>query len=299
MVRKSLDGLAIGLMVVLCACWGLQQVAMKAAAGALHPVMQVGLRSLVATLLLVLWMAWRREAFSWSDGRFWPGIGAGILFGAEFLLVSMGLLYSPASHIVVFLYTAPIYTALGLHWWVPGERLAGRQWLGVALAFAGIVWMFAKGFSQAEGRDAFEVLLGDALGMLAGLSWAATTVLIRRSSLSNAPASQTLFYQLSVAAVMMLGIGTIAGQWASIEMDGMTWVNMAYQSVILAFASFLVWFWLLRHYLASRLSAFSFLTPLFGVAFGVALIGESPEPRFVAGAALVVVGVVLVNLRRR
>ena len=78
--RKPLDGLAAGLMVVLCACWGMQQVAMKVAAGALHPIMQNGLRSLIAAALIGGLMAWRRERFSLRDGRFGPGVLAGLLF---------------------------------------------------------------------------------------------------------------------------------------------------------------------------------------------------------------------------
>ncbi|APW36495.1 EamA family transporter [Rhodoferax koreense] len=300
MLRKSLDASAIGLMVLLCACWGLQQVAIKSAASALHPVTQIGIRSLVAALMLGALMAWRREGFSLRDGRLKPGLLAGLLFAGEFLLAAIGLLYTSASHMVVFLYTAPIFTALALHWRVAGERLVPRQWLGVLMAFAGVAVVFSTGLFGGEATT--RMLIGDALGIGAGMLWAATTLVIRASSLSEAPASQTLMYQLGVAAVSMLVAGPLlqgARPMAHMApMDGLVWANLAFQSLVVAFASFLAWFWLLRRYLASRLSAFSFLTPLFGVSFGVLFLGERLEPQFVAGAVLVLAGIVLVNLRR-
>jgi drug/metabolite transporter (DMT)-like permease len=297
MQRKSLDPSAIGLMVLLCACWGLQQVAIKVAAPALHPVTQVGVRSLVAALMLGALMAVRREGFSLRDGRLRPGLLAGLLFATEFLLAAIGLLYTSASHMVVFLYTAPIFTALMLHWRVAGERLGPGQWLGVLMAFAGIAVVFSAGLFG--GQATADMLIGDSLGVMAGLLWAATTLVIRSSSLSDAPASQTLLYQLGVAAVLMLAAGPLLqGARPAAPMTGLVLASLAFQSLVVAFASFLVWFWLLRRYLASRLSAFSFLTPLFGVSFGVLFLGEKLEPQFIAGSALVLAGIVLVNLRR-
>lgn len=300
--RKSLDGLAVGLMVVLCASWGFQQIAMKLAAPSLHPVMQTALRSLIATLLLIGLMLWRREPFSLRDGRLAAGLGAGLLFAGEFLMVGLAVQYTTASHLVVFLYTAPIFTALGLHAFVAGERMNAMQWLGVLLAFAGIALAFSNGFSAATASSAAasgatDMRVGDALGVVAGLMWAATTLLIRGSSLSEAPPMQTLLYQLAVGAVLLLLVGGAMGEWHAVTMTPVAWASLLFQGVGVAFLSFLAWFWLLRHYLASRLSAFSFMTPLFGVSFGVLLLNEPLDPRFIAGAVLVLAGVVLVNLR--
>ena len=298
-MRKPLDGLAVGLMVVLCACWGFQQIAMKYAAPSLHPVMQNGLRSLMAAVLLIALMRWRRVPFSIRYGRLAAGLGAGALFAGEFLMVGLGLVYTTASHLVVFVYTAPIFTALGLHFFVAGERLRAVQWLGVLLAFAGIAAAFSNGFANGlSGNPAsLAMLKGDALGVIGGLMWAATTLLIRGSSLSEAPPMQTLLYQLAVGAVLLLITGAAMGEWHAVTMTPIAWASLLFQGVGVAFLSFLAWFWLLRHYLASRLSAFSFLTPLFGVGFGVWLLGDPLDPRFIVGALLVLAGIVLVNAR--
>ncbi|HJV75782.1 MAG TPA: DMT family transporter [Noviherbaspirillum sp.] len=297
MSRKPLDGVAIATMLVLCVLWGLQQVAVKAAAPEMGPVMQIGVRSAIAALLVCGLIWWRGERLSVRDGSFWPGIATGMLFTLEFLCVAVGLQYTTASHMSVFLYTAPIFTVLGLHWSVSGERLGALQWAGAFAAFAGIAVAFSNGFSEAT-QDWAGMLLGDALGILGGIFWASTTVMIRRSALSEAPPATTLLYQLGVCGTVLLLIAAGLGQAQTVVLSGIVWLSLFFQSVIVAFISFLVWFWLLRHYLASRLSVFSFLTPMFGVGFGVLLLGDPLDLRFVLGAALVMSGVVLVNLRK-
>jgi drug/metabolite transporter (DMT)-like permease len=295
--RKTLDGVGMSLMLGLCICWGLQQVAVKVAAPSINPVAQMALRSLVAASLVALLMAWQQTSFSLRDGTLRPGIWAGVLFGAEFWCISVGLTYTSASHMVVFLYTAPIFTVLGLQWRVRGESLQPHQWCGIVLAFLGIAFAFSIGLAQ-QGPHAAESLVGDVLGVIAGALWGATTVLIRGSVLSETAPSKTLLYQLLVSGILLTLIAFAAGHLRHIEMTRIAWASLVFQSVVVSFASYLAWFWILRRYLASRVSVFAFLTPLFGVLFGVLLLDEPFSARFGVGAALVLVGIVLVNHRR-
>jgi drug/metabolite transporter (DMT)-like permease len=295
--RQALDSRAISLMLVLCAIWGMQQVVLKATATDIAPIMQIGLRSGVAALLVGLVMWWRKERMCLSDGTLRPGMVVGLLFGLEFLLVAEGLRHTSASHMVVFLYTAPIFAALGLHWKLPAERLGLVQWLGVALAFAGIAFAFLGRSTPASATSstlANNVLWGDFLGLLAGIAWAATTVVVRSSALSKAPATQTLLYQLIGAFVLLLA-GSFATSQAQVNLTPQVWASLAFHSLVVSFASFLVWFWLLRTYLASRLGVFSFLTPLFGIVFGAWLLSEPIEMSFLLGAVPVLIGIVLVS----
>ncbi|KWR87489.1 DMT family transporter [Cupriavidus sp. IDO] len=282
-------------MVVLCAAWGLQQVVIKVTAPLMGAVLQAGVRSAVAALLVFGFAAWRGTPIWRRDGTLSAGLLAGLLFGAEFFCIFVGLGHTTASRMAVFLYTAPIFTALGMHFAVAGERLHSDQWLGVALAFVGMALAFADGIAAPSAHSS--TLLGDALGILAGALWAATTVVVRASRLASAPASKTLLYQLAVSAVLLLAMAVAAGQTETVQLDGMVLLSLFYQSVLIAFASYLTWFWLLRQYLASRLSVFSFLTPLFGVAFGVVLMHDAVGPRFAVAALLVLAGIVLVNRR--
>lgn len=282
---------AFALMILLCAIWGFQQVTIKIAIDGISPVLQSGIRSLVGLALLMLWARWRGLPLLQADGTARLGLLAGALFAVEFVFIYAGLAHTTASRMIVFLYTAPCLTVLGLHWCVPGERLHWRHFAGIALAFAGI----AAGF-LGEGGSAAGTFLGDLLGLLAAVGWAATTVLIRASGLSRISASKVLGYQLAVSAVVMLPLSPLLGEAGITRLNLPVLLALAYQGVIVAFASYLAWFWLLQTYLVGRLMVFSFLTPLFGVAFGVLFLDDPLTPSFLLAAGCVAAGIVLVNL---
>jgi len=292
--RKPLDSTAFGLMVLLTALWGVQQVVIKLTANDISFVMQAGIRSIIATVLVLAWAAYKGVALWRRDGTLWAGVFAGLLFGGEFVFIYAGLEHTAASRMVVFIYLAPILTALGLHLLVPGERLVPGQWAGVLLAFAGVALAFWEGFDASGNTWA-----GDLCGVVAAALWAATTVLIRATSLARATATKTLFYQLGISALMLPLASLAMGEKGVVAWTPLAFASLAFQGVIVAFASYLAWFWLLTRYLAARLSVFSFLSPMFGVLAGVIVLGEPLRPLFAAAAALVVAGIVLVNLRQR
>lgn len=303
--RRTLDVVAIGAMTVLCVCWGLQQAAVKIAAPAVGPLAQTGLRCAVAAILVLGLLTWPRSPLSirnriaWTE-TMWPGLAAGVCLAAAFLCVAAGLGCTTASHMTVFAYTAPVFAAVGLHRLIPEERLRPRQWAGVAVAFAGVAVAFSECLCPCD--DGWRgVAVGDALGLLGGLCSGATTVLIRRTSLSQAPPALTLFYQLAVCGIALLAAASWNGELGAVSwssMTGLAWGSLLFQATAVSFVSYLVWHWLLRRYMASRLAAFSFLTPVFGVAAGALLLAEPIGDRFAIGAALVTGGVLLAALRR-
>lgn len=291
--RKPVDGAALATMILLCAIWGTQQVAIKLAAPDIPPLMQMALRSGLSALLVGLLSWGRGERLSFRDGTWRPGLLAGVLFAAEFLFVGEGLRHTQASHIAVFLYTSPVFTALGLHWLVPAERLRRLQWVGIGVAFAGIVVAFGGGWLQ--GGVSPRMLWGDTLGLLAALAWGATTVVVRVSALSEALPTQTLLYQLVGAFALLLPVALLAGQAGHVSLTPVAWASLLFQGVVVSFASYLAWFWLLRRYLASSLSVFSFMTPLFGVTAGILVLHERADITFAVGAVLVLTGIIVVS----
>jgi len=292
--RLPLDGRAYATLVACTMLWGLQQVAIKLALPAVSPLAQAAIRSILATVLLLGWARWRGIRLFDRDRTLAAGLVAGALFAGEFCFIYGGLAHTTASRMVVFIYLAPVLTALGLALVVPGERLAPLQWAGVLLAFAGLAAAFADGFG-AEGRG---TLLGDAFGVIAAVLWAATTVLIRASSLASIAAEKTLLYQLSVSALVLPLAAGAAGEPGIVRLDAVAVGSLLFQGMVIAFASYLAWFWLLTRYYAGRLAVFSFLAPLFGVAFGVWLLGERLSPTFAVAALMVGAGIGLVNFRR-
>lgn len=292
--RLPLDARAYAILLICTMLWGLQQVAIKLALPAVSPLTQAAIRSTMATVLLLGWARWRGIGLFERDGTLAAGIVAGALFALEFCFIYSGLAHTSASRMVVFIYLAPVLTALGLALTVPGERLAPLQWTGVLLAFAGLVAAFADGFG-ADGRS---TLLGDAFGVIAAALWAATTVLVRASRLARVSAEKTLLYQLAVSALLLPLAAWAVGESGVIRVNAVAIGSLLFQGVVVAFASYLAWFWLLTRYYAGRLAVFSFLAPLFGVGFGVLLLGERLSPVFALAALMVGAGIGLVNLRR-
>ncbi|WP_402721130.1 DMT family transporter [Janthinobacterium rivuli] len=291
--RKAMDGQAVVVMTLLCLVWSLQQVGIKAVAHDMAPVLQIALRSGLAAMLVILLMLARRENLGPARAAWRPGLLAGSLFALEYLLLGAGLQYTSAAHAVVFLYTGPLFVALGLHFRLASERLAPPQWAGVALAFTGIVVAFVPGAAPAGAPADPRGLLGDLLCLAAGAAWGATTLVVRCSRLAQVPVTQVVLYQLTAGCVL-LGAAAMLGQLA-FAATPLVIGNLVFQSLVVSFASLLAWFHLLRRYLASRLGIFSFLTPLFGVLLGAMLLDEHVSTAFLIGAALVLAGIVLVS----
>jgi drug/metabolite transporter (DMT)-like permease len=294
--RERLDGRAVGLLLVCCALWGLNQVAAKVALADLPPLTQAALRSSGAALLVLGWARWRGIVLFAPDATLRGGLLAGALFAAEFACIFLGLQFTSASRMVVFIYLAPFVVAACMPLVARGERMNVPQWAGLALAFGGVAWAFAEAFAPGAVVPPRQ-WIGDALGLAAAAFWAATTLSIRATQLGNAAAEKTLLYQLAVSALALAAAAVFSGEaWPS-RWSALSIGSLAFQTVVVTFASYLAWFWLVRHYPATRLSAFTLLTPVFGLAAGVLLLGEPLTARLVVALAAVVLGLVLVNRR--
>lgn len=294
--HTELDARAVGLLVACTLIWGLGQVAAKAGLAEIPPLLQAAARSAGAAALLLAWCAWRRLPLAPGDGTAAAGLGAGLLFAGEFGCIFLGLQFTSASRMAVFLYLAPFVVALAMPLISRAERLHAAQAAGLALAFAGVVWAFAEGFTQpAAGPRQW---LGDALGFAAALFWGSTTLLVRATKLSSASAEKTLLYQLGVSAVALGVAAALRGEALPAALSGTAWALLAFQTLVITFASYLVWFWLVRHYPATKISSFTLLTPVFGLLAGVALLGEPLTARLATALAAVCVGIWLVSRPR-
>ena len=292
MTRRSarLDATAAIALTLLCACWGLQQVAVKLALlDGIPPLLQAGLRSAGAALMVWLWSSWRGVRLFERDGSLGAGLLAAFLFGAEFVLLYRGLELTTASRAVLFLYTAPFVVALGGHLFLPGERLRAVQVVGLVCAFLGIAVAFADALRLPSRRE----LIGDTLMLGGAVLWGATTVLVKGSRLATISPDKTLLYQLAGSAVMLLPLSWASGETAA--PGPVSLAALGYQTIVVAFVSYLVWFWLITRYSPTRLSAFSFLTPLFGMLAGHLILGERISAALIVALALVGTGIYLVN----
>ena len=293
--RTTLDGLAVSLLLGCCVLWGLNQVATKVALADFPPFTQAALRSAGAALLVLAWARLRGIVLFTRDGTLPGGLLAGALFALEFGLIFFGLQFTTASRMVVFIYLAPFVVALGMPFVARSEKLKPLQFVGLAIAFGGVAAAFAEGFGQPTAGD--RQWLGDACGVAAALVWGATTLSIRSTRLASAAPEKTLLYQLGLSALLLGLAAPVAHETWPQQVAALSWGALLFQTVIVTFASYLVWFWLVRHYAATRIASFTLLTPISGLVAGALVLHEPLTPRLLLALATVVLGLVLVNRR--
>jgi len=292
--RPNVDAFAASVVVLLCLSWGLSQVAMKIANAGIQPVFQAGLRSALGGLMVVAWCRFRGVALVGRDGTLLPGLLAGFLFGAEFILIYIGFEYTSVSRGILFVYTMPFFVAAGAHFLIPGERLTPLRAFGFVAAFAGVVLVFADRESVVS-PDAW---IGDLLCLVAALFWAATTMTIKTTRLRKVSAEKVLIYQLGVSALMGLALAPLFGPLIR-EITPVVVLAFVYQIFPVVAVSYIAWFWILLRYPAGQLSAFTFLTPVFSVLFGALILSELVTINLAAALVLVALGIYLVNRPRR
>jgi drug/metabolite transporter (DMT)-like permease len=284
----------IAILLGIALVWGANMAIVKIGLRELAPLFMAGLRSLVASVCLYIWMRARGLAVFPSRRIVFHGMVIGLLFAAEFGFIYVGLGYTLASRTYVLLYTAPFFVALEAHFFLKGDRLNPWKTAGLILSFSGVVILFMRDV----GSFSISALPGDLLALAAGAAWGSTTVYVKRYLSHRTVSLQTLFYQVLFSAPLLLLMSIITEDPILSGFSLATGLSVFYQCIIVAFLSFLVWFELIHRYPVSLLHAFSFFTPVFGVFLSGALIlGEMISPGLLVALALVSLGMILVNRR--
>ncbi len=289
--NTALDLKGILVLIILCASWGLNQVAIKFANQGISPIFQAGIRSMGSSILVLLWMSLRRSPIFLKDNTLWWGIFVGFLFSAEFILIYWGLDFTNACRAVIFINTAPFVVALGAQVFIPGERLSKIQIAGLCLAFIGII----VAFNESLNLPTKTMLIGDTMLIGAAIIWGATTVVIKASPLAYISPSKTLLYQLAVSALVLPAASLVFGESGITAITPMVGLSLFYQVFWIAFITYIAWFWLIGNYSVSKLASFTFLTPIFGVLAGALILNETITPYLFSALVLVGAGIYLVN----
>lgn len=291
-MSQSVPLTAVLLLILVSAIWGGNIVSIKVSNQGIPPILAATLRSLIASALIWMYATLKGERVFLGRPDFKHGVTVGILFALDFLFLYWGPAFTDASRAVIFLYTTPLWVTIGAHFVLPTDRLTPAKTLGVVAAFMGLITVFGSG-SASLGPLYW---VGDLMEVAAAICWAATTIYIKKI-ISQKPLThfQTLFAQLFFS-VPILALGSMVFERnLPVVFALLPVLAFAYQTLVVAFFSYLLWFWMIHHYPVSRLSSFTFLAPLFGVLFSDILLGETLTPLLLLGLALVATGIYLVN----
>ena len=288
--KDHLDGAGMFMLVGISMMLGMNQAMVKMVNVGMSPIFQAGLRSAAAMIPLVLYMLLTHKKFSISSDNFLPGIIAGLLFTFEFFLLFQALEYTSVARSAILFYTMPVWVTLGAHFLIPGEKITSARAIGLVLAVCGVF----VALSQNQHPASDQALLGDLMALTAATGWAGLALVTKTTKLSKSTPEVQMLYQFAVSAPILLVIAFIDDQTFR-EMTAYLWVIFTYQVVIVAAFGFVLWFWVLSIYPASKMTSFSFLTPLFGVLFGWIIFNEQLTINIIVALILVGAGIYLVN----
>lgn len=289
--KAAFDGLAIALVMFIMFTWGLNQVAIKIGNRGFNPMLMAAGRSALGGVCVFLWCYWKHIPLFRRDGTLKPGILAGLLFGVEFVLIFLAMELTSVGRVALLMNVMPFWVAIGSHFLL-GEKMSMRAFIGMCVAFFGVVIVFADNSS----RPGPYALYGDILALISGMLWGMTTIVIKRSKLASAAPEKTLLYQLAVAAIVPLPFMFLSGPLIR-EPDLLSVLSFLFQSMFVVAVTYPLWFWMISRYPASKLSNFAFLTPAFGVLLSGLLLNETLGWKIFAALALIGLGLIIINRR--
>ncbi len=288
--KRAVDGFGATALIGFAAILAFNQVVIKVTGGGFGPVFQAGLRSVGATLFLLIWMRWRGISLTTPQGTALWGIASGFIFSLEFICIYTALDLTSVSRASILFYSMPVWVAIAGHLLLPGERLTPLRGFGLVLALGGVAMAVAD---RSTGQPS---LAGDLLALGAAFNWAAIAIMLRVTPLSAIRPEMQLFYQVSVSVVILMGLAPLFGEMIR-EPNWVHFAGLGFQAFIVVGLGYLMWFWLLTIYRANAVASFSFLSPVLAVLFGWLILGETIGPQIWGALVLVAAGISLINRR--
>jgi len=288
--KNKVDLIGGSVLIIFSMLLGLNQTLVKIVNSGIHPLFQVGLRSILASIPVLLFCFIFKKKLSISDGSLVPGIICGSLFGIEFVLLFFALEYTSVARSSILFYSMPVWLGIAAHFLIKDEELNVKRVIGFVLSIVAIfIALFSKN-KIGEGG-----VLGDIFALLASFLWAGIVLIVRKTNLKRSSPEMQLLYQLIVSSILILPISIYFGYFFR-ELNPLIISIFIFQFLVIVAAGFLTWFWVLSIYPASSMASFSFFAPIFGVMFGWIILKEEIGISIIISLLLVSVGIYLINV---
>ncbi|MEY8831308.1 DMT family transporter [Sedimentitalea sp. XS_ASV28] len=288
--KRGIDGFGAAALIGCASILAFNQIVIKVTGDGFAPLFQAGLRSVGATVFLLIWMRARGLNITPPPGTLYWGILSGVFFSLEFIGIYIALDLTTVSRASILLYSMPVWVALGGHFLLPGERLTPMRMAGLALALGGVALAVAD---RSSGKPS---VAGDLLALGAAQAWAAIALMVRVTPMRRMRPESQLLCQVVVSALALLALAPLFGPLLR-DPQPVHYAGLAFQAIVVVGLAYLIWFWLMTIYQANSVASFSFLSPVLAVLFGWLILGETIGPPIWGALALVAVGITLINRR--
>ncbi|MDP6824039.1 MAG: DMT family transporter [Dehalococcoidia bacterium] len=290
--RRPLD-LKAGLFVFFVSTlWSGNSIAIKAGLEYAPPLRQGWMRFVVGSIVILGWAIHSKSDLRIHRAEWRPLFVLSIFFGVQVMLMNLGIKYTTAGHATVLIVTSSIWVALLSHFFIPGDRLEPVRFLGILIAYLGIIVLSADSLFEAGGKN---LILGDILSAISGFLLGARLVYSARLVSRLDPAKMLLF-QAATGGVALIIISAI------FEPEPWLWtwelaVSLAYQGFVIAGFGFLAMLLMSKYFFPSRVSAISLTQPVTGILLAWLILDEEPSALLWIGGVLVMGGALLAQRR--
>jgi len=284
---RSLDLKGALTALVLAALWGGNPVAVKIGLLGAPPLRLAWMRFVLGglTILAYAWYTRRQGVLTVKRGEWGVIWSLGLLFTVQIGLMNIGINLTTAAHGSVLINSYAVHTVMLAHFFIPGDRMTRAKLGGVAMAYGGIVLLFARDFSFQSGT-----LLGDLVVAASALLLGERTVYMARAVQRLDPVKLLLGQSAIGSACFFL-----ASLWWEAAIPTHYTLSLAtslfYQGVIVAGFNFVVNAWLLQLYRPSALAACALTSPIWGVLLSAAIAGDPLTPTLVLSSLMVAAGI--------
>ncbi|HLG56836.1 MAG TPA: EamA family transporter [Vicinamibacterales bacterium] len=285
--------LAYAAWITICVVWGTTYLAIRVALETVPVALLGGLRWTVAGAILVGILLIRKEALP----RFhaWGSIA---LSGFLLIIIGNGGVvwaeqYVASGLAAVLVAVVPFWNVLVEAVLPRGERLTIRALAGLIVGFVGIVILVWPEITL-EGQDSRLFIAGLVALQIACFGWALGTAFTKRRATGASPLGAAAV-QMVISGVIMIAIGTVAGEWSRLAFSTRSASALIYLTLIGSIVGYSAYVYALKYLPISQVSQYAYVNPLIAVGLGALLLGEPFTTRTIVAAVLVLVGIAVVR----
>ncbi|MEP7357756.1 MAG: DMT family transporter [Anaerolineales bacterium] len=275
--------------------WGTSFLWIKIAVADTSPVVVVvGFRLLFGLLGLLVVMLFRRQAFP-HDRRVLLAFAFMGLFNSAvpFLLITWGETRIDSSLASILNGAVPLFTIVIAHFWLRDEKITLPRIAGLVVGFIGIVVLVSRDL-RPEGLHAD--IWGQIAVLAAAISYATALTFSRRYLRNQPPVLQSFMVLLVGDAVVWL-VAPVVQHPLALPGTPLAWFAILWLGLLGSCSAYLLFFWLINAWGPTRASLVTYVFPVVGLILGIVFLHESADWRLLAGSALIVGGILVVNLR--